>query len=489
MARGIIGSRGGKDAAPCGSPQPVGQHVGFAHGPQIPHQGQHRGIADRHPQAVGDRQRQSGALHQAAEVTDLRHRCDARAEAPGLGHLGRGQRLPQLAQRLAAEENRDEETVRPKSATALDELAHRVVRPVQTERMNDEIEAVRLEAEDIAIGDFLPVASRFGQVAGPDARPRTHDGRVPEGPVHRRQPLLNLLGRPVVEEVRSTLPNRPLTAQREGVPVEERRRLMHSDTPGRASRGPSPIAATLSRLGASLIDTLYPPRCLACSEPTDAPHGLCPACWRETDFIAGPACRSCGLPLLGEAGPEDICEGCQRHPPAWNRGSAAFLYRGAGREMVLAFKHGDRLDLTRPLARWMAQNGRPLLDMADLIVPVPLHWRRLLRRRYNQSAELAKALSRLSGTPTALDLLVRTRSTGSQEGRNRSERFANQAGAFRIPPRHAKRVAGRRILLVDDVLTTGGTLSGCAETLAAAGASEINVIVVARVAFEDSLHI
>ena len=323
----------------------------------------------------------------------------------------------------------------------------------------------------------------------PQAGPRTNHGRLPETPVHRRQPLLNLLGRPVVQEVSGTLPDRAPAAQREGVPVEERRRLMHPDTPGRDSRDPSPIAATLSRLGASLIDTLYPPRCLACSEPTDAPHGLCPACWRNTDFIAGPACRSCGLPLLGEAGADDICEGCQGHPPAWNRGSAAFLYRGAGREMVLGLKHGDRLDLTRPLARWMAQTGRPLLEAADLIVPVPLHWRRLLRRRYNQSAELAKALSALSGTPAVLDLLVRARSTGSQEGRNRAERFASQTGAFRIPPRHGKRIAGRNVLLVDDVLTTGGTLSGCAETLAAAGAREVNVIVVARVAFEDCLHI
>ena len=489
MARGIAGSGSGKNSAPRGSPQPVGQHICLAHGPQIPHQRQHRRIAHRHPQAVGDWQGQTGALHQAAQIPDFRHRRNARTEAPGLGHLGLGQRLAQFVQRLPPEEHGDHQPVRPEGAAALDELAHRIVRPVQTERMDDEIKAARLETEDIAVLHLLPVAARFSQMAGPDTGPRADDSRIPEGSVHRRQPLLNLVGRPVMEEIRGTLPGRAAAAQRETISVEERRRLMHPDTPGRDSRSPSPIAATLSRLGASLIDTLYPPRCLACSEPTDAAHGLCPACWRDTDFIAGPACRSCGLPLLGEAGPDDICEGCQRHPPGWNRGSAAFLYRGAGRGMVLAFKHGDRLDLTRPLARWMAQNGQPLLEAADLIVPVPLHWQRLLRRRYNQSAELAKALSRLSGTPAVLDLLVRARSTGSQEGRNRSDRFASQAGAFRVPARHAKRVAGRRILLVDDVLTTGGTLSGCAETLAAAGASEINVIVVARVAFEDSLHI
>ena len=150
-------------------------------------------------------------------------------------------------------------------------------------------------------------------------------------------------------------------------------------------------------LTAALIDTIYPPRCLACTAATDQPHGLCPACWRDTHFIAGTTCRSCGVPLIGEAGAEDVCESCLRHPPAWDRGAAAMLYAGAGRRMVLALKHGDRLDMVRPLAGWMAAAGRELLAEADLIAPVPLHWRRLLRRRYNQSAELARRLGRISG--------------------------------------------------------------------------------------------
>ncbi|MFO1141459.1 MAG: ComF family protein [Amaricoccus sp.] len=236
----------------------------------------------------------------------------------------------------------------------------------------------------------------------------------------------------------------------------------------------------------ALVNTIYPPRCLACTEPTDRPHGLCPACWRDTHFIAGTRCRKCGVPLIGESRGEDNCETCRRNPPAWDRGAAAILYAGAGRKVMLALKHADRLDMVPPLAGWMATAGRDLIEEADLIAPVPLHWIRLLRRRYNQSAELARRLGRSAGRPMVPDLLVRRRATPPQTG-NRIVRAANQAGALTVNPRHAATVAGRRVLLVDDVLTTGATLSTCADCLRAAGAGGIDVLVLARVAFEDSL--
>ena len=242
----------------------------------------------------------------------------------------------------------------------------------------------------------------------------------------------------------------------------------------------------LQALKTTLIDTIYPPRCLACTAATDQPHGLCPACWRDTHFIAGTTCRSCGVPLIGEAGAEDVCESCLRHPPAWDRGAAAILYAGAGRRMVLALKHGDRLDMVRPLAGWMAAAGRDILAAADVIAPVPLHWRRLLGRRYNQSAELARRLGRIAGRPVVGDLLLRRRATQPQDG-NRAARAANQAGAFAVNPRRAAAVAGRSVVVVDDVLTSGATLSACAECLRAAGAARVDVLALARVAFEDSL--
>lgn len=245
----------------------------------------------------------------------------------------------------------------------------------------------------------------------------------------------------------------------------------------------------LAGLKTTLIDAIYPPRCLACTEATDAAQGLCPACWRETHFIVGSACAACGAPLTGEAEAEDRCEGCEHDPPDWDRGAAAMLYRGAGRRMVLAFKHGDRLDMAGPFAGWMARAGTALLADADVIVPVPLHWRRLFVRRYNQSAELARALSKRSGVPAAMNLLIRQRFTPPQQRLDRVERLANQSGAFQVPEARAGAVEGRRVVVVDDVLTTGATLSACAVALHNAGAAEVRVLVLARVAFGDAADI
>lgn len=248
---------------------------------------------------------------------------------------------------------------------------------------------------------------------------------------------------------------------------------------------------------AALLDLLYPPRCLACGEMTGGARGLCGACWGDTHFITGAACLKCGVPLLGEATgiiPEsgdgaDVCESCLRNPPGWDRGAAAVLYGGAARRAVLAFKHGDRLDMCDTLAGWMAAAGRPLFARADLIAPVPLHWRRLLARKYNQSAELARALARPAELPVVVDLLTRRRFTTPQLAMDRLARARNQAGAFVVTPRHAGRVAGRRVLLVDDVLTSGATLSACADALRVAGAVRVDALVLARVAFADSWNI
>ncbi len=242
----------------------------------------------------------------------------------------------------------------------------------------------------------------------------------------------------------------------------------------------------LAVLKTSLMDLIFPPRCLACPEPTDAPHGLCPACWAKTHFISGHACGTCGVPLMGDTGSGETCDGCARHPPAWDRGAAAVVYEGVGREVILALKHGDRLDMVNPLAGWMERAGREILGGCDLIAPTPLHWRRLVKRRYNQSGELAKRLARLSGKPAVVDLLTRTRATVPQEGMNRATRAANQAGAFEVSARHRARVKGKAVVLIDDVLTSGATLSACADCLRAAGAARIDVLALARVAFADA---
>lgn len=230
-------------------------------------------------------------------------------------------------------------------------------------------------------------------------------------------------------------------------------------------------------------DLLYPPQCTWCRAEVQDAHALCPACWREAIFIAHPLCDRCGSPLSG-AGDAPFCDHCLGRALGFSRARAALLYQGVGRDLALAFKHGDRLDIARPAATWMIRAGRDLIDRADLIAPVPLHWRRLLTRRFNQSAELARRIAVQSGKPCCGDLLRRTRATPMQRGLTREERAANQAGAFVVPPSRRGRVAGARVLLVDDVYASGATLTACAAALREAGAAGVEALCLARVAPE-----
>ena len=237
---------------------------------------------------------------------------------------------------------------------------------------------------------------------------------------------------------------------------------------------------------AAARDLLYPPVCAACGEETGAPAALCPACFRETVFLAPPLCPVCGAPAPadGGAGP---CDACLHAPPAYDRARAAALYAGPARRAALQLKHGDRLDIAAAVAPWLARAGEAMLAEADVIAPVPLHWTRLALRRFNQAAELGRAAARAAGREAAFmpDLLIRRRVTPSQEGRSRAARFENVAGAFAVRPRHAARLDGARTLLVDDVMTTGATLSACAEALKAAGAARVEALALARVARSD----
>ncbi len=233
----------------------------------------------------------------------------------------------------------------------------------------------------------------------------------------------------------------------------------------------------------SALRMLYPPQCLSCGGLVDDDFGLCGPCWRDTPFIAGLVCDKCGVPLMGEeTGETVLCDECMTTARPWNKGRAAMLYSEKGRQIVLAFKHGDRQDLARPAAGWMAQAAKHLLQEHSLIAPVPLHWMRLLKRRYNQSALLAAELAKITQRAVCPDLLQRTRRTRSLEGLGRDARFAMLADSIRIQPRRRHRVIGRPVLLVDDVMTSGATLAAASEACLAAGASDVSVLVLARVA-------
>ena len=169
------------------------------------------------------------------------------------------------------------------------------------------------------------------------------------------------------------------------------------------------------------------------------------------------------------------------NPPAYDRARAAVRYDEIARALVHRFKYGDRLDLAPMMGRWMARAGRELLADAEALVPVPLHWRRLWARRFNQSAALAGAISALAGAPVLHDAVKRVRATPQQVGLDKTERAENVQGAFRVPPERKAEIAGRRLVLVDDVLTSGATVDTCARALLRAGAAHVDVLVFARV--------
>ncbi|WP_127901207.1 double zinc ribbon domain-containing protein [Solirhodobacter olei] len=233
----------------------------------------------------------------------------------------------------------------------------------------------------------------------------------------------------------------------------------------------------------SLLQQIYPPRCLGCDTLVTTDFGLCGACWRETGFLTGLVCDKCGAPLPGEeAGEPVFCDDCLTLARPWARGRAAFAYGGTGRKLVLALKHADRQDIARPAAGWLLRAAGPILVPEMLVAPVPLHRLRLLKRRYNQSALISAAFARLAGLDHCPDLLQRLRHTGSQDGRDRDGRFANLTGAIRAHPGRATRLWNRPILLVDDVMTSGATFAAAAEACLAAGAASVSTLALARVA-------
>ncbi len=243
--------------------------------------------------------------------------------------------------------------------------------------------------------------------------------------------------------------------------------------------------AALRGAGTAALDLLLPPRCLACGVMVEANGLLCPRCWSGLDFIAPPLCESCGLPFAFAVAERTRCAACLAEPPAFARARAALVYDDASRRLILGFKHADRTEAAPTFARWLLRAGAPLIAEAELIVPVPLHRWRLLRRRYNQAGLLALAVGRLTERPVVPDLLVRRRATPSQGGLGRLGRRRNVAAAFALRRGREEQVRGRRVLLIDDVHTTGATLAECVRALRRGGAAAVDALTLARVTPAD----
>ena len=240
----------------------------------------------------------------------------------------------------------------------------------------------------------------------------------------------------------------------------------------------SSLQVRLKRLGRVVVDGILPPRCLACGESVDEPDALCGRCWAGMAFFAPPWCAQCGLPFPHPLGEGALCGDCARERPLWDRARAVLRYDNNSRPLVLSLKHGDRTHMAGAFGRWMHRAGAEVLDGADLLVPVPLHWTRLFQRRFNQSALLAHSIRKAGGPPVAPDWLVRRRRTPSQGHLGPLARERNVRGAFTL--REGRSVRGRRVVIIDDVLTTGATVAECARVLKRGGAEFVGVLTLAR---------
>lgn len=236
-----------------------------------------------------------------------------------------------------------------------------------------------------------------------------------------------------------------------------------------------------TRLGKLALNTLLPPQCLACGTIVDDVGVLCPSCWDEVDFAGPPYCDICGLTFEFDPGEGAMCGACARELPVFQRARTVMAYGKVSRRLVIAFKHGDGTEAAPAFGRWLVRAGGDVIADASLVAPVPLHWTRLFARRYNQAAMLAAEIARLSGVSVEQELLVRRRRTRTQGGLGPAERRRNLKGAFAVKPALIHTLKGRRILLVDDVMTTGATVSACAKALLAAGAGAVDVLTLARV--------
>lgn len=251
------------------------------------------------------------------------------------------------------------------------------------------------------------------------------------------------------------------------------------DTNRDAWRAPAP--GLFRRVLGALSDLVMPPVCLVCRAPIVDHDALCARCWRDIDFIRPPLCDRLGMPLPFDTGGIMISAAAAAEPPAYDRARAVAAHSGSMRTLVHALKFHDRHDARRLLGKWLIEAGRDLVAEAEIAVPVPLARRRLIARRFNQAAILAGEVARVAGLRYEPLVLERTRTTASQVGLSRGARQRNVAGAFAVPPNREAHVKGRKILLIDDVITTGSTVGACARALRRAGAARVDVLALALV--------
>jgi len=249
------------------------------------------------------------------------------------------------------------------------------------------------------------------------------------------------------------------------------------------------LSEGLTRAGRWGLDWLIPPQCLACRAEVADASSLCVTCWSKLSFIEAPFCERLATPFPYEQGEDMVSAAALADPPLWDRARSALLFDDTARSLVHALKYRDRHEAGLLMARLMIRAGADIIKPADAVIPVPLYRWRLWRRRYNQSALLARKICRETGRAFRPELLRRLRPTRSQTGLDHEERRRNVRNAFTVPEESRTLVAGKSFVLVDDVRTTGATLEACAKALKAAGAAHVDVLTFALVPKPKQLHI
>jgi predicted amidophosphoribosyltransferase len=437
------------------------------------HQGEGRIVTHNESIDIGHRQRKAGALQQSAEIAQIGERRDAgRYSGLDLG-LGGGKGLPQLGERLPAEKRGEKKPVRLERAADLDERARQVVDDMEREQGDDEIERSVAKRQSLLVGDDFSIIRGTGR-----QRLDSDDGAglplqcLPRGITRRAkiecqveaaqdrgQAVGQIIRRAVEQECRrpERLCTPPAGAQEQTIEDGGRRHRALIAREARAVKAtriecerleryacampqaaieqstsrPARFAAGLRKALGIGVDLALPPLCPSCREPV-GDMALCAACWAKLSFIAPPYCARLGVPFGYDPGPGVLSMQAIADPPAFNRARAAVRYDDVARTLVHALKYGDRLDLAPTMGQWTAAAGRELLADADALIPVPLHWRRLWARRFNQAAALAQSIARATGVRVLDGSLKRVKATAQQVGLSKAERAVNVQGAFRV---------------------------------------------------------
>ena len=240
------------------------------------------------------------------------------------------------------------------------------------------------------------------------------------------------------------------------------------------------VLGHMAGLARRASDFLFPPTCPGCGRMLARHSGVCPACWQKITFIERPYCEVLGTPFSHDLGAGMLCAEAIANPPDFDRARAVCAFNGTAKNLVHALKYRDRTELAPMLALWMARAGSEILAECDAIIPVPLHSRRLLSRKFNQAAELAGQISQLSGKPMLAAAVSRTRNTEHQVGLGRTGRAENVRGAVKVTERGKLEITGKRVVLIDDVYTTGATVSAMARAIRSSHAADISILTFAR---------